>query len=126
MADPTSVPHAQRDRVVHHCLVDLASTEETILLAAGGPGTKHDLTSLVIANGGATKVTVDIRDEPGGVVRFSIRLLAGASIPIPLLVPHPQTKCENDWTIQVTTAAPEMLPLVSITAIAIKNLNHAG
>lgn len=116
MADPTSVPYAQRDRVTTK-RVAISTTTETELIAAGGVGVFRDLSSLIMSNESTTKVRVDIRDALAGTVRYSVELAPGTPFPITLPVPHPQAVANTAWTMKLSAAVGP----VYVTAITIDN-----
>jgi len=108
-------PYAPRDLITHNTIT-LSSTAETTLIAAGGAGIFRDLVLLVISNTSATKVRVDIRDDTGGTIRWSIEVAAdggGAVIRFP--VPLTQALANDNWTAQLSAAVTD----VRVNAIAI-------
>ena len=109
---------AIRELVVQNSIT-LTDTTETELIAAGAAGVFHDLTLLVISNGGASGVRLDIRDDTAGTVRLSVWLPAGgggAVIPFP--VPFAQTASADAWTATVVGTSAD----VRVTACAVKNV----
>ncbi len=106
---------ATRQRTTHNRLVLTVDTE-TELIAAGGAGVKRDLTFLLLVNSHAsTAVDVHIRDALAGTIRMTIRLVAGANVPVPIPVPLPQAVADAAWTAEVSAA----VSTVYITAITL-------
>ncbi len=113
---PVFAPHSPRDLTLHNRLA-LTSTTETTLIAAAA-STFHDLVFLSFSNESATEVRVDIRDDTGGTIRYSIDLApdgGGAIVKFP--VPLTASATNDNWTAQLSAA----VSTVYITAQAVKN-----
>ena len=108
-------PFAPRDLIVHNRIA-LTGTGETTLIALAA-STFHDVVFLAFSNESSTEVRVDIRDDTGGTIRFSIDLApdgGGAIVKFP--VPLTQALTGDNWTAQLSVAATT----VYVTGIAIK------
>ncbi len=108
-------PFVPRDLIIHN-RITLTNTTETTLIAQAA-STFHDLLFLSLSNESATEVRVDIRDDTGGTVRFSIDLApdgGGAIIKFP--VPLTASATNDNWTAQLSAS----VSTVYITGIAIK------
>lgn len=108
-------PHVPRALITHNTIT-LSNTTETTLIASGGGGVLRDLVMLMLSNTSATAVRVDIRDNTGGTVRWSVFLAAdggGAVIKFP--VPLTQEFVNDNWTAQLSASVTD----VRVNAIAI-------
>lgn len=101
--------------------VNLTTTTETTLFAAGGAGVFLDLTQLIITNDGSNAVNVTIRDATAGTVRavFAVgKITIPANIQANFTPPWPQTTANNNWTVQLSAS----VSTVHIFAMAVKNV----
>lgn len=107
-----------RDLITNANITITSSTSETTLLAAGGSGVFHDVTSLVLSNSSASATNVSIRDATGGTVRMVVRVNAGSVVLLTFDVPFTQVTANNNWTAQCGTSVAS----VNIFVNAIKNV----
>lgn len=108
---------AARDLTVHNTIT-LTNTTETTLIAAAA-STFHDLVKVIATNTSSTAVRVDIRDDTGGTVRFSLYLAAdggGAALTFP--VPVTASAVNDNWTAQLSASVTD----VRIFAQAVKEV----
>lgn len=109
------VPYVPRDLITHNTIT-LSDTTETTLIAAGGANVFRDLVLLVISNTSGTKVRVDIRDDTGGTIRWSVEVAAdGGGVVIKFPVPLTQALADDNWTAQLSAGVTD----VRVNAIAI-------
>ena len=78
-------------------------TETTVLSQAAG--VYHDCVMVQGSNGSTGAFRVDIRDDTGGTVRFSLHLAAGAVETIPFYTPFPASAVNDNWTAQIVDDA---------------------
>ena len=104
--------------------VNLTTTAETTLIAAGAAGVFHDLTLLVISTDDSTLASsmLSVRDATAGTVIMTIRFSSSTSVPItiPFSTSISQTTAANNWTVQLSVA-PTATKTVSIFAAAAKH-----
>ncbi len=108
-------PFAPRDLIVHNRIALTDATETTLIALAAS--TFHDLVFLSFSNESSSEVRIDIRDDTGGTIRYSINLApdgGGAIVKFP--VPLTQALTGDNWTAQLSAA----VSTVYITGIAIK------
>jgi hypothetical protein len=99
-------------------VITLSSTTETTLVAAAA-STFHDLTHLSASNTSSTAVRVDIRDDTGGTVRFSMFLAAdGGGFVMDFTQPFPATAINDNWTAQLSSGVTD----VRVQALAVKRV----
>lgn len=110
-----TVPHQVRELLVKQTTTISNTTETTIL--TGAASTFHDLVFLMITNTSSSATRVDIRDDTGGTVMFSVAIAANGGAVIPFPVAIPQTTLADNWTAQLSGAVTD----IRILAIAVKN-----
>ena len=96
---------APRDLITHAHTQIASPSSETTILAAGGAGVLHDLTSLVITNQTATAVNVTIKDDTAGTTRMIIALAASGGAVIDFPRPVNQAVANKPWTATLSSAA---------------------
>lgn len=107
-------PLSPRELVVKQAATLSNTTETTIVTAAAS--TYHDLAFLMITNTSSSAVRVDIREDTGASVLFSVGIAANGGAVIPFPTPIPQTATNDNWTAQLSSAVTD----VRILALAVK------
>jgi hypothetical protein len=92
------------------------STTETTILAAGGAGVFHDITSFTF-NCDKNNVDVTVREATGGATALEVRLDQNDVVHLTFPTPLPQATANNNWTVQLSSGGAT----VEITVVAVKN-----
>ena len=95
----------------------IATTTETVIVAAGAAGVFNDLTFLSVSNTSLLGTTIDFRDAAGGAIRLTVFVAAGTTLIYPIQIPVTQATAASAWTAQLGTA----VTAVKIFAQSIKN-----
>ena len=112
------IPHAIRELVGTQATTISASTSETPIITSA-PDVYADLIALIVSNTSAsTSTRIDVRDQTGGTVLFSLQSIGGAApVGFALPVPVPQTLKGRDWTVQCGTSTTD----IRVYAVFVKN-----
>lgn len=94
--------------------INLSTTTETTLIAAGGAGVFNDITDLIVANKSVTDTVVQIRSVTAGAVILEIAVKAGTTEMVAPTGMLKQATANTAWTAQLTVAVTD----VRITAIS--------
>lgn len=97
---------------VHQTTTISASTSEETILTAPGSSLYNHLTFLSLSNTSQSSVRVDIRDDTGGSVIFSIGLAPKQTCIMPFHLPFQQTDTDNNWTAQLSAAVTDVRIMV--------------
>ena len=94
--------NAPRELVTQNRLAIVNTNETTIIAQLAS--TFRDLTHLTLSNEDTVDVRVDIRDDTGGTVVFSVFLAAnGGGAVMDFSTPWKQTAINDNWTAQLST-----------------------